>query len=119
MAPVVFRDKVQVLDRRRVYRRLDGLQARVRDGPRRQPPLHVSVEGGFLRQMGPLETAVEVGDAVDDSRIALQRQALLQAIMKYGGDQRALVVPSCFLLDDGRQSQYLAFSHLERRRPRL
>src|SRR6266480_1609202 len=44
MAPVVLRDKVQVLDRRRVQRRLDGLQARVRDRSRRKTELRVSVE---------------------------------------------------------------------------
>src|SRR5437667_11924058 len=100
VAPIVLRDEVQVLDRRWVHRRLEGLQARVRDGAWRESPAGIGVERRRSSKVLAGEVARKVADAVDDGGIALQRQALPQAIMKHGGDQRALVVPPSFLLDD-------------------
>src|SRR5262245_20632479 len=99
--------EIELARTRRIGGRFQRRAARIGDGSRRQAVDHVGVVRRRLLDLAALdrtsESSLAADQSVDDGRIGLQLHLLLQPVGEYGGDARALVWTTRFLLDDRRQ----------------
>ncbi len=84
MGPIIFRDKVEIRDRRRMEGRKNGLFPGVADRGKRKAGSEISIIRSRSQQIFFGQVPIKIFDPIDHGRVTLKRDLFLEPIVEYG-----------------------------------